>query len=107
METTTGITILLMIPVLGLIFSIILYFIILYKQYKQEKCKKVIVNKITAYRNKHPRCRYCRYSYLLNAPKFLNIWIHKCDLKDRRIRFFDWEYCGCFCDYFEMENLDD
>ncbi len=69
--------------------------------------KRKIMNKIIEYRNKHPRCRYCKYSYLLNAPKYLNIWIHKCDLKDEVIKFFDWKYCGCFCKYFELENLND
>ena len=63
------------------------------------------MNKIIEYRNNHPRCRYCKYSYLLNAPKYLNIWIHKCDLKDEIIKFFDWKYCGWSCDYFEPKEL--
>ena len=72
-----------------------------------EKQGDIIMDKFIEYRKNHPRCRYCKYSYLLNTPKYINIWIHKCDLKDEIIRFFDWKYCGCFCNYFELENLDD
>ena len=63
------------------------------------------MDKIIEYRNKHPRCRYCKYSYLLNAPRHINIWIHKCKLKDKAIYFFDYNFCGCFCKYFELGEI--
>ena len=63
------------------------------------------MNKIIEYRNKHPRCRYCKYSYLLDAPRHLNVWIYKCALKDKVIYCYDYQFCGCFCKYFELEEL--
>ena len=63
------------------------------------------MDKITEYRNKHPRCRYCKYSKYVTVPVLL--WnscdYHECVLKDKIIKhwFYD-SIVGMFCKYFEV-----
>ena len=63
--------------------------------------------KINEYRNKHPRCRYCKYSKYVTAPVLL--WdcdYHECVLKDKIIKY--WFYnsiAGMFCKYFECGDI--
>lgn len=64
------------------------------------------MNRIIAYRSKHPRCRYCKYCYLLKIPENFGHCIHKCKLKDKYIKFFNYNFCGCFCDYFKLGDIE-
>lgn len=63
------------------------------------------MDKITEYRNKHPRCRYCKYSKYVTVPVLL--WnscdYHECVLKNKIIKhwFYD-SIAGMFCKYFEV-----
>lgn len=63
------------------------------------------MDKITEYRNKHSRCRYCKYSKYVTVPVLL--WnscdYHECVLKDKIIKhwFYD-SIAGMFCKYFEV-----
>lgn len=89
-----------------LLFSLVIiilgfvYFFSLFEAKKNKITGLSNYNKILEYRHEHPRCRYCAYTYLLNAPKHLNIWIHKCALKDKSIDFYYYRCRGCFCKYF-------
>ena len=67
-----------------------------------------MTNKIIEYRNKHPRCRYCRYSKYIIVPVLL--WdfadYRECTLKDRIIKdFFYYNIAGMFCRYFECGDV--
>ncbi len=66
------------------------------------------MDKITEYRNKHPRCRYCKYSKYVTVPVVL--WDShdycECVLKDKIIKydFYD-SIAGMFCKYFECGDI--
>lgn len=66
------------------------------------------MDKITEYRNKHPRCRYCKYSKYVTVPVVL--WdshdYYECVLKDKIIKydFYD-SIAGMFCKYFECGDI--
>ena len=42
-----------------------------------------IDNKIKEYREKHPRCKYCKYKKLIYTPPAVANDIWKCTLKDK------------------------
>ena len=104
METTIGTIILLMIPILGLIFSIICFIVL-----NKRKDRKVIMNKIIKYRNKHPRCRYCKYNKFIEKKFLYDEEVHECIIKKTFFlnENFIYNLRGCFCDYFEPEALDE
>lgn len=62
-----------------------------------------------AYREKHPRCRYCYYSNLISKGLMIGVpeyWI--CDLKDKMLNdTFFWNWKGCFCKWFKPEEGDE
>lgn len=91
----------LVIIILGLIF-----FFSLLEAKKNKTTELSNYDKILEYRYEHPRCRYCVYAYLLNVPKYLNVSIHKCALKDKTINFCYYRCRGCFCEYFMPKEPD-
>lgn len=68
------------------------------------------MDKITAYRNKHPRCRYCKYHEIKWTPVLLTcptVRIDICQLKKKdiaNIRIKRIGLTGKFCKGFEPEK---
>lgn len=59
---------------------------------------------VTEWRNKHPRCRYCKYYNIWNPPTYSSII--SCTAKDKYLRepmFFDAR--GMFCRLFESKEV--
>ena len=75
------------------------------------------MNQIIVYRNKHPRCRYCKYleitkekipdidSYGFWDGKYITIKHYRCKLKDKDIKLKN-SFKGCFCDYFKLGDIE-
>ena len=75
------------------------------------------MNQIIVYRNKHPRCRYCKYlettkeripdvdSYGFWDGGFITIKYYRCKLKDKDIKLKN-SFKGCFCDYFKLGDIE-
>lgn len=57
------------------------------------------------YRNKHPRCKYCKYhknevkGMMLGIP---NYWV--CKLKDKMLNDWFWDLKGWHCKWFKPEE---
>ena len=70
--------------------------------------------KIVKYRNKHPRCRYCKFlkkekshEYIYDGVAFgdyYDIIRHKCEAKNEYIMLNN-HFKGCFCKIFESKEL--
>lgn len=61
------------------------------------------------YRQKHHRCRYCKYCYIKKIPHHLTASIaFKCKVKDK-ILDFDclWNGRGIFCQVFVPEEIEE
>lgn len=67
------------------------------------------MNKVLEYRNRHPRCKYCKY-FNIFSPKglFSYIEIPECKLKDRYLHFYFSlrNFRGKFCKWFEVKGGD-
>lgn len=61
------------------------------------------------YRQKHKRCRYCKYCYYETLPHHLTattFW--KCKVKDKVLDVeFLWNFRGIFCPVFVPEEVED
>lgn len=76
------------------------------------------MDKFIEYRKNHPRCRYCKYletikekildvdNYGFCDGRYITIKYYRCKLKDKDIKLKN-SFKGCFCCYFELENLND
>jgi len=74
------------------------------------------MNRIIAYRNKHSRCRYCKYletikeeipdvdSWGLWYGRYITIKYYRCKLKDKDIKLRN-SFKGCLCDYFKLGDI--
>ena len=65
-----------------------------------------ISNKIKEYREKHLRCKYCKYKKLIHTPPAVANDIWKCTLKDKFIFRYSYNLEGIFCKYFEAKGGD-
>ena len=73
--------------------------------------------KIVIYKNKHPRCRYCKYLETIKEKirdvdgygfwygQYITIKHYKCKLKDKDIKLKN-SFKGCFCDYFKLGDIE-
>lgn len=74
------------------------------------------INGIIEYRNKHPRCRYCKYletikekipdvdSYGFCDGRYITIKHYRCKLKDKDIKLKN-SFKGCLCNYFKLGDI--
>lgn len=60
-------------------------------------------NKIIEYRNKHPRCRYCKYFKRITTPVLSDYC--KCVLKDKLVKEYFLDIRGIFCKWFEVGDV--
>lgn len=65
------------------------------------------MNKILEYRNRHPRCKYCKH-FNISSPVVLFCGNPKCKLKDKYLRFYFSlrNFKGKFCKWFEIKGGD-
>lgn len=59
---------------------------------------------IERWRRKHPRCRYCVFYYVRNAPIPQGGTIQSCEAKDRYFTY-DISMRGMFCKLFEPKEI--
>lgn len=61
--------------------------------------------KIKEYRNKHHRCKYCKFLRYVHPPFDIACSYRKCCLKDKIIPdLFLWDYRGMFCKWFDLRE---
>ena len=75
------------------------------------------MNQIITYRNKHPRCRYCKYLEITKEKipdvdpygfwygQYITVKRYRCKLKDKNIKLNN-SFKGCFCSYFKLEDIE-
>ena len=60
-------------------------------------------SKINEYRNKHPRCRYCKYFKYRITPVLSDYC--ECVLKDKLVKEYFLDIHGIFCKWFEVGDV--
>lgn len=58
---------------------------------------------ITNYRQRHKRCRYCKY--IAKALIWNFVSCNKCILKDKYINIDIWPLRGCMCQWYRTEDV--
>ena len=77
------------------------------------------INRIVEYRNKHPRCRYCKYletikEQIPDVNSYDGFWdgrylikkYYLCELKDKDIKLNKSPFRGCLCHYFKLKDIE-
>ena len=60
---------------------------------------------IMNYRQRHKRCRYCKYREYITKAFLCSVSCNKCVLKDKYININIWPLRGCMCQWYRAKDV--